>query len=92
MLVNAKRGIWCDYCKLRWGSEKREIQGIGIVPRDAAWTIHSELPQSNGRVRHLCQDCAIDVSRWADGTFFPLPEQIAYALKNQPKQEALNGF
>lgn len=85
-LQHARKGVWCDYCKLRWGTDNEKGQ------TQASWTIVSKLPVSQGRVRNLCQGCVVDVSRWADGSYFSLPEQIAYALRNQPTQEALNGF
>lgn len=85
-LQHAKKNVWCDYCKYAWGVNHPKGQ------TQAAWTIVSKLPASHGRIRHLCQACVVDVSRWADGSYFPLPEQIAYALRNQPTQEALNGF
>ena len=59
----------------------------------AAWTVHSELPKSNGRKRSYCNDCAIDVSKWADGSYFSLDQQIEYAKTNSNlKQGVLNGF
>jgi hypothetical protein len=93
MLTKAKPGIWCDYCKSRWGSEQREIKGIGVVPKMAAWTVTSELPKSHGRKRSYCNDCAIDVSKWADGSYFSLDQQIEYAKTNgNTTQGVLNGF
>ena len=93
MLSKAKPGIWCDYCKSRWGSEQRDIKGIGIVPKIAVWTVHSELPKSHGRKRSYCNDCAIDVSKWADGSYFSLDQQIEYAKTNgNTTQGVLNGF
>jgi hypothetical protein len=51
----------------------------------AAWTVHSELPKSHGRKRSYCNDCAIDVSKWADGSYFSLDQQIEYAKFLQSK-------
>ena len=93
MLAKAKSGVWCDYCKSRWGSEQRDIKGIGIVPKMAVWTVHSEMAKSHGRLRSYCNDCAMDVSKWADGTYFNLDQQIEYAKNNgNLKQGVLNGF
>ena len=87
MLSKAKPGIWCDYCKGRFTAN---------IPRgqqQAAWTVHSELPKSHGRKRSYCNDCAIDVSKWADGSYFSLDQQIEYAKTNgNTKQGVLNGF
>jgi hypothetical protein len=92
MLVSAKRGIWCDYCKLRWGQlkdgtwhEKAQTQ--------AAWTITSELPRSSKIPRHYCQECAVDSSKWADGTYFDLKQQIQFAQERYGiTQGALSGI
>jgi hypothetical protein len=93
LLTKSKPGVWCDYCKSRWGSEPKEIKGIGLVPKMAAWTITSELPKSHGRKRSYCNDCAIDVSKWADGSYFSLDQQIEYAKTNgNTTQGVLNGF
>ena len=87
MLSKAKAGVRCDYCHSRWGihNEKGTTQ--------AAWTVHSELPKSHGRKRSYCNDCVIDVSKWADGSYFSLDQQIEYAKTNgNTKQGVLNGF
>ena len=87
LLSKAKLGVWCDYCKNRFGAV------IARGQQQAAWTVHSELPQSHGRKRSYCNDCAIDVSKWADGTYFSLDQQIEYAKTNSNvKQGVLNGF
>jgi hypothetical protein len=87
LLSKAKIGIWCDYCRGRFGVTS--VQG----QKQAAWTVHSELPKSHGRKRSYCNDCAIDVSKWADGSYFSLDQQIEYAKTNgNTKQGVLNGF
>jgi hypothetical protein len=87
MLVNAKRGVWCDYCKLAWGVKHEKGQ------TQAAWTIISELPRSSKIPRHYCQECAIDSSKWADGTYFDLKQQIQFAQERYGiTQGELNGI
>lgn len=87
LLTKAKPGIWCDYCKSRWGIHNP----LGTT--QAAWTVHSELPKSHGRKRSYCNECVIDVSKWADGSYFSLDQQIEYAKTNgNTKQGVLNGF
>lgn len=87
MLGKAKPGVWCDYCKSRFGTTSPK----GQTP--AVWTVHSVLPQSHGRLRSYCNECAMDVSRWADGTYFALDQQIEYAKHSgNLKQGVLNGF
>ena len=87
MLSKAKHGVWCDYCKSRFGIHNPK----GTT--QAAWTVHSELPKSHGRKRSYCNECAIDVSKWADGSYFSLDQQIEYAKTNgNTTQGVLNGF
>lgn len=87
LLSKAKHGVWCDYCKSRFGIHNPK----GTT--QAAWTVHSELPKSHGRKRSYCNECAIDVSKWADGSYFSLDQQIEYAKTNgNTKQGVLNGF
>ena len=87
MLSKAKPGIFCDYCKSRFGIHNPK----GMT--QAAWTVVSELPKSHGRKRSYCNDCAIDVSKWADGSYFSLDQQIEYAKTNgNTTQGVLNGF
>ena len=87
MLVNAKKGIWCDYCKLAWGPKHEKGQ------TQAAWTIISELPRSSKIPRHYCQECSVDFSKWADGTYFDLKQQIQFAQERYGlTQGALNGI
>ena len=87
MLTKAKHGVWCDYCKSRFGIHNPK----GTT--QAAWTVHSELPKSHGRKRSYCNECAIDVSKWADGSYFSLDQQIEYAKTNgTTTQGVLNGF
>jgi hypothetical protein len=87
MLSKAKIGIWCDYCSSRFGKTNPKGQ------TQASWTVHSELSKSHNRKRSYCNECAIDVSKWADGTYFSLDQQIEYAKTNQnTKQGVLNGF
>ena len=87
MLSKAKHGVWCDYCKSRFGIHNPK----GTT--QAAWTVHSELPKSHGRKRSYCNECAIDVSKWADGSYFSLDQQIEYAKTNgNTTQGVINGF
>lgn len=80
LLTKAKLGIWCDYCR-------------PTNRRQATWTIHSELPKSHGRKRSYCNECTMDVSKWADGSYFSLDQQIEYAKTNgNTTQGVLNGF
>ena len=74
-VTKAANGVWCDYCKLRWGSERRLIDGIGTVPRDASYTVISQNPRSKGINRNYCRNCAAEVSDWTNGEVWTIAEQ-----------------
>ena len=82
MLTRSPKNTWCDYCKGRWGMERRtvkipETQQFKIVPQDAVWQITSKR-HNKVIVRHYCQDCTNYVQDW-HGTLWTLHEQIEYA-------------
>jgi hypothetical protein len=74
-VTKAANGVWCDYCKLRWGNERRLIEGVGTVPRDASYTVISQNPKSKGINRNYCRNCAAEVSEWTDGEVWTIAEQ-----------------
>ena len=57
MLVENKNfRIWCDYCKVRFGTQSMRGQTTAV------WTVKSE---RNDNVRHYCHDCLKQVQHWA---------------------------
>jgi hypothetical protein len=72
MLSRAPRGIWCCYCKMRWGTDTLRGQ------TQAIWQITSK---RHGKVvvRNYCHACAMEAQTWHDGTLWTLQEQIEYA-------------
>jgi len=82
MLSRSPRGTWCDYCKGRWGAERKSVRvpetgEVKIVPQDAVWQITSK---RHGKliVRHYCQSCTNYVQDW-NGELWTLQQQIDYA-------------
>ena len=82
MISRSPRNTWCDYCKGRWGTERKtvtipETGKNAIVPQDAVWQVTSH---RYGKliVRHYCQGCADYVQTWTDGSTWTLKEQIDY--------------
>ena len=73
-VIKAAPGVWCDYCKVRFGTNSL----LGQKP--ASYTVISNHPRSNGVRRHYCNACAIEVSTWSDGTVWSLPEQTEYLM------------
>ncbi len=76
-VIKAAPGIWCDYCKVRFGTNTL----LGQKP--ASYTVISNHPRSQGTRRHYCNSCAIEVQTWADGTVWSLPEQTEYLMKQE---------
>lgn len=74
MVIKAKPGVWCDYCKGRFPSKTL------LHEKAASWTVISESPDRKGMQRHYCRQCAIEVSGWTNNTTWELSEQLAYAL------------
>jgi hypothetical protein len=86
MLTKSKPGIWCDYCKSRFGANHL------LGQKAASWTITSQYI-NKGLMRHYCNSCAMEVSKWADGTYFGLAEQMAYTQQHKSAtQGVLNGI
>jgi hypothetical protein len=78
MIRRALNGIWCDYCKSRYGKNKDGSWHENAMAQ-ATVTIVSTLPQSKGVTRSYCRKCLEDVQNWPDGTIFDIPAQIRAA-------------
>lgn len=73
MLSRSPKGTWCDYCKLRWGTDSPKGR------TQAVWTITSKRAGGKLVLRHYCHNCAMEVQTWHDGTIWTLKDQIDYA-------------
>ena len=76
MLSRSKRGDWCDYCKVRWGTNTPRGQ------TQAVWTITSKRG-ARLIVRNYCHPCAMEAQTWHDGTIWTFKEQLEYAKGDQ---------
>ena len=76
-VIKAAPGVWCDYCKVRFGANNL------LGQKAASYTVISNHPRSQGTRRHYCNSCAIEVQTWADGTVWSLPEQTEYLMKQE---------
>ena len=76
-VIKAAPGVWCDYCKVRFGTNSV------LGQKGASYTVISNHPKSQGTRRHYCNSCAIEVQTWADGTVWSLPEQTEYLMKQE---------
>jgi hypothetical protein len=73
-VIKAAPGVWCDYCKVRYGTNSL------LGQKAASYTVLSNHPKSKGTRRNYCNQCAIEVQTWADGTVWSLPEQTDYLM------------
>jgi len=73
MLSRSPKGTWCDYCKLRWGTDSPKGR------TQAVWTVTSKRAGGKLVLRHYCHSCAMEVQTWHDGTIWTLKDQIDYA-------------
>ena len=84
-VIKAAPGVWCDYCKTRWGTA--QVNGRTEMhpnaQKGAMYTVISNHPKSQGVRRHYCNSCAIEVQTWSDGTVWSLPEQTDYLMKQE---------
>ena len=78
-VTKAKKGQWCDYCRMRWGQDHPNGKGKTL----AVWTVVSQHAKSKGINRHYCQPCAVWVSIWPDGSHWPLTEQADFLVKQE---------
>lgn len=76
-VIKAAPGVWCDYCKVRFGTNTL------LGQKAASYTVISNHPRSQGTRRHYCNSCAVEVQSWADGTVWSLPEQTEYLMKQE---------
>ena len=80
--ANKDNSIWCDICKVRWGTK----HPLGQTA--ARWIVVSETIERKGVTRHYCQPCSNEIQTRADGSTWTFREQLDYALR----AEQLNGM
>lgn len=90
-LSKSAQGVFCDHCKMEYGTYNSEFntwsfrprrKGEGIIDPQAYLTVVSEMSKSNGAVRHYCRYHLQEASRWsnADGvSIWTIEDQLAYA-------------
>ena len=77
-IIKAEAGRYCDYCKGRWGKAKDGSLNEK-AKRQAVVIVISTITKSKGRERAYCEPCRAEISRWPDGSIWPLSEQLNYA-------------
>ena len=84
LMRNTNKNQWCDYCKIRWGTNKDGTWHFRAMT-PAVYKIVSEHPRSKGITRFYCQACADESQNWPDGTFYSLKQQLEDALTKYSK-------
>ena len=78
MIREARRGIWCDYCKDHYGKDKTGQWNLKAMKQ--AWvTITSTSNRGKGIKRSYCRECVDQVTQWYDGSLFTLNAQVDLA-------------
>ena len=73
MITRAALGVWCDYCKGRYGKDRN------------GWLLKAQTPavvtvistHFAGRSRSYCKACMDEVQAWPDGT----PKDVSVARR-----------
>ena len=78
MICRALNGIWCDYCKSRYGKNKDGSWNQNAMAQ-ATVTIISTTKLSKGVTRSYCRKCVDEVQTWPDGTVWDIPSQVKFA-------------
>ena len=78
MIRRALNGIWCDYCKSRYGKNKDGSWNQNAMAQ-ATVTIISTTKRSKGVTRSYCRKCLDEVQNWPDGTVWDIPSQVKFA-------------
>jgi hypothetical protein len=77
-IIRAEVGRYCDYCKGRWGKLK-DGSLHEKARRQAVVVVISTITKSKGIERAYCETCRAENSRWADGSVWPISDQLNYA-------------
>ena len=79
MIREAVRGVWCDYCKDKYGWNA-QLRDWNLKAKKQAWvTVVSESQRGNGIRRSYCLECANEITTWHDGSIFTLNQQCEAA-------------
>lgn len=78
--ANHRPDIWCDICKMRYGTDRKTGQWLVQAMKPARWIIKSETKARLDFERAYCQDCANEVQTMPDGSNWSFREQLNYAL------------
>jgi hypothetical protein len=80
-IIKPEKDRYCDHCKAMWGKVKDKHTKENVW-HDKARISASVLVVSyyaTGKIeRAYCSECRDHNSRWADGSIWPLAEQVSY--------------
>ena len=79
MITRAPAGRYCDYCKAQWGRLKDDWHPKAKT--QAAVICVSETHQGKNNERAYCEAHRAEISTMADGSVWPLNEQMETGRK-----------
>lgn len=79
MITKAPEGRYCDYCKAQWGRIKNDWHPRAKT--QAVVLCISETHQGQNNERAYCEAHREEISTMADGSIWPLNEQMAAGRK-----------
>jgi len=79
-ILRAPEGRYCDLCKARWGKLKDGT--LHVKAQKQAVIIIQTKRKDFVIERAYCTGCRDYLSRWSDGSIWPLSEQLNYAKEH----------
>jgi len=79
-ISKAPEGRYCDLCKARWG--KLKDGSLHVKAQKQAVIVLTTHRQNKTIERAYCTGCRDYLSRWNDGSVWPLSEQLNYAKEH----------
>lgn len=79
MITRAPEGRYCDYCKAQWGRIKNDWHPKAKT--QAVVLCISETHQGQNNERAYCEAHRAEISTMADGTIWPLHDQMEAGRK-----------
>lgn len=83
-ITRAPDGRYCDLCKARWGKLKDGT--LHVKAQKQAVILITTTRGEKTIERAYCPGCRDYLSRWSDGSVWPLSEQLNYAKERTNAQ------
>jgi len=73
-VIKAAPGVWCDYCKVRFGTNNLLGQKQQVIQ------LYQTIPEATAYADITAMLALSEVQTWTDGTVWSLPEQTEYLM------------